>query len=584
MKVSILTVLGLLLSTQLLFAQYDNANLLVQSPDGKTVKLIWFIKKWSSDITGFDIKRKEGLQDWVKLNKEPILPEISAQKKLSIVESDKMEESRIKAKLYELLASHNVQETDNKAYLQKLNSDDKAVQDIAMMIAHDYDLALMNGFAYIDHTVTKKVDYQYGLFIRGTNNMLDSVTWNYGQIPDLNVIREITSKAIPGKNGIQLIWNADMNKIRGGDVAGFNIYREGIRLNSVPIIAVNNKDLSEYTWNDKSANSASPTQYSISAESLFGIEGMIRSYKYDPADHPKEYKKAVVTDIISLGYYFKEGIGVKWAFPKELERLIKGFYVEKDNMPGGFRQVSPLLDPSVRTITDTSASQVAGYIRFRVIAVYNDRTISMGVEKIYNYFPVRQPPVPQNIKAKSAKGDKKFTVYLSWDPPISGDTVTEYYGVYASDPANDKLKLVTENKTVQKNNFTYVIEHGSAYTYRFCISSVTKGGIESPLSDTVTVKIPTLELPLPVITKSFADSNKAVIQWAYPAITDLKGFRLFQNKKAIATEKELNKNAREFTTAKLEEGATYEFTLQAVAEDGVLSPYSVPVSVSIKAL
>ncbi len=156
MKGGIFTVLGLLLSTQLLFAQYDNANLLVQSPDGKTVKLLWFIKKWNSDITGFDIKRKEGLQDWVKLNSDPVLPEISAKKNLLVVESDKVEESRIKAKLYDLLATHNIRETGNKDYLQKLNSDDKAVQDLAVMIAHDYDLALMNGFAYVDHTVTKK--------------------------------------------------------------------------------------------------------------------------------------------------------------------------------------------------------------------------------------------------------------------------------------------------------------------------------------------------------------------------------------------------------------------------------------------
>ncbi len=407
------------------------------------------------------------------------------------------------------------------------------------------------------------------------------MTWSYGQIPDLNTVREITSRSVPGKNGVQLIWNVDINKMKAGDVTGYNIYRNGIRLNPMPITAANSKDLSEFTWNDRSANSAAPTQYSISAESMFGIEGMIRSYKYDPAEHPEEYKKAIVKDITSLGYYFKEGINVKWTFPKDFEGFIKGFYIEKDNMPDGYKRVSGLLDPSVRSMVDTSASQVSGYIRFRVVAVYNDRTAIAGVERIYNYFPVRQPPIPQNIKAQVAKGDKKIMVHLSWNSPITGDSATDYYRVYASDPANDDLNLITENKPVRKNSFTYTIEHGSAGNYRFCVSAVGKNSSESALSDTVTVKIPSLELPAPTITKVFADNNKAEIQWAYADIADLKGFKLYQNKNIIATEKELNKNTRKFITAKLDAGSTYEFTLRAIAEDSVISEYAAPVLFSI---
>ena len=580
MKISILTVLGILLSAQVLFAQYDNANLLAQSPDGKTVKLLWFIKKWNSNITGFDIKRKEGLKDWQKLNSGAILPEFTRKKKLSIVESDKNEESRIKAKLYDMLSTGNISEIGNKDYIERLNSDDKAVQDIAIMIAHDYDLALINGFAYVDRTVTKKVEYQYGLFIAGTDVLLDSVAWNYGQIPDLNVVREITSNATPGRNGIRIIWSGDAGKMKTGDVAGFNIYREGIRLNTVPIVASNTKDLFEFTWYDKTATSDAPTQYSISAESMFDIEGMIRSYKYDPADHPREYKKAAVTEITSLGYYFKEGIAVKWVFPKDQERFIKGFYVEKDNMPDGYKQVNSIVAPSVRSITDTSTSPVSGYIRFRVVVVYNDQTSLAGTEKLYNYFPMRKPPVPQNVTAKALKEGNKFVVNLYWDPAMNGDSATDFYKLYVSDPVSNKLDAVVENKPLYKNSFTYVIDHGTAYNYKFCVSSVNKNNVESALSDTVFVRIPSVELPVPIITKVFTDGGKAIIQWEYPDIADLKGFKLFQNKNIIAGENEINKNQRVFTTTKLENGS-FQFNIQAVAENGVTSELSVPSSATL---
>ena len=579
MRLFILSILGFLFCSKI-FAQYENVSLLVQSPDGKTVKLVWFFKRWNSDITGFDIKRKDGIGDWVKLNREPIVPEISTTKNLSIVEADETEESAAKDKLFKLLASKKLEETDDSTLLHKLSTDNKAFQDLMKMLAGDYSLALITGFAYVDHTVTKKQDYQYGLFIKGTDVLLDSVLWNYGQIPDLNAVNEITSKANKKSKGVQLMWNADVNKMRAGDVAGFNVYREGIRLNSTPIMATNNNDISEFTWSDRSANNNIPNHYSISAESLFGIEGIIKPYTYNPADHPDTYEKPEVKEVTSLGYYFKEGINVKWDFPKESEHFLKGFYVEKDNMPGGYNQVSALLDPSTRVFTDKSPSPVTGYIRFRVVAVYNDKTKVKGIERVYNYFPMREPPLPENIKAKGVLKDKKFTVNISWDPPMNGDTSTDYYRIYLYNPSNNNLEPVTE-KPIRTNNFNYLIGSGAAARYKFFISSIGKNKTESPLSDTIAVNAPSLEIPLPVINKILTDNNKAIVKWQYAEIADLKGFRLYQNKNVIATENELTKKIREFTTPVLAEGTSYDFTIVAVSENDIVSEVSLPVTITI---
>jgi len=491
MKRLVCTILGVLL-TQLLFGQNDNAHLLVQSPNGKKVMLVWFLKTWNSDITGFDIKRKEGLQDWVKLNTEPIIPGISMKKKLSIVDADKNEVNKLEARLYKLLATHKLKETETASYLQKLITDEKVLHELSDVMAHDYELALMNGFAYIDRTVTKKTDYQYGLFIQGTDKLLARASWNYGEIPDLNTIQEITSKATIKSNGVQIIWDADMNKMKAADVAGFNIYRQGIRLNTKPITAADSKDLSEFTWYDKSAYSTEPIQYSISAASIFGIEGIIKPYTYDPADHPTTYKKPVVTEIASLGYYFKDGISVKWEFPKEDERFLKGFYVEKNSLPAGYTKASSLLEPSARMFIDKTPTGVSSYISFRVIAVYNDRTLFPGVDRLYSYFLVTEPPAPQHIKARLEATNKKNVVHLSWDPLMNGDAVTDHYKIYVSGPADDKFSMANENRPVKANNFNYGVSEGSTGVYKFYVSAIGKSTAESIPSDTVAIDVPAI--------------------------------------------------------------------------------------------
>ncbi|MCD6011741.1 MAG: hypothetical protein K0Q79_1603 [Flavipsychrobacter sp.] len=581
MRTCLLALLGILLTSQLLFAQNEQVKLLVQSPDGKNVKLVWFLLSGNKDITGFDIKRKEGLQDWVKLNTEPIIPGVSMKRSFLALGATKGEESVLKSHLYKHLASRKLKETDAQ-YLQKLLGDDKMLQEVSKKIAADYELALMHGFAYLDHTITKKTDYQYGLFVQGTNQLLAKVTWNYGEIADLNTIQEITSRATAGTSGVHVIWNASLSKMQNASVAGFNIYRQGIRLNSNPITSSNPTDLSEFSWFDRSASSSVPIQYSISAESIFGIEGIIKSYTYDPADHPARYAKAEVIDVNSLGYYFKDGISVKWTFPKEYERFIKGFYVEKENMPNGFSRISTLLEPATRSFVDKTPSPTSVYLRFQVVAVYNDRTLEPGIERLYSYFPITEPPRPLNLYADIPATDKKIMIGLHWNKQIAGDSITDHYKVYINEPGSERFTLINENFPVKGNKYVYRVPDGISKVYRFYITAASKVGTESIPSDTVSMQTPSSELPIPIITKAVSDSVKITVQWQYPEISDLKGFILLLNNKVIAGEKELKKNTRQFVVIKSEPGNN-TFTLKAISEGGGVSEISSPVSVTIPA-
>ena len=579
--------LVLFLSIMLFFkfsavAQDDNASLILQSAHGHSVKMLWFFKSWDAGFRGFDIKRKEGIQqDWVRLNKKVIYPSFSAKKDFHNVEPDKQESDRLHATAVKYISAHKIPELDSQTFEKKLFQDEHFLPEISKMVAQDYDLALMSGFAFIDRSPTRKIDYEYGLFDHETGNLLARASWNYGQVPDLNLITEITSRSTIGKRGILIWWSADQNKLKAGYVHGFNIYRDGIRLNQDPVMLPDNFH-EGYEWFDSTANGTIPNQYSIASESMMDIEGIIKAYTYNPTDHPSTYKKPEVDEVSSLGMYLKDGIRLSWNFPAEYERFIVGYYVEKDNIPEGYKQVSPLLPPGVRGYVDKTSSPIDKYVRFKMVAVYKDRSYIAGKDHVYSYFPLREPPAPINFSETGVFKGKQYFGNFSWDRPMTGDSVTDYYQLYVLEGYNQKLSLVPGTGQIHTNFYSYNMKDVKTGENIFFLMSVGKNGAESKLSDTLVVTVPTSDPPRPTGIAIIPAENTQKIQWQYNDMFDLKGFRLFINNKLAIGEDSLKRNLRE-CVLNLEGGKNYEFKMQAVTTSNIVSELSDPAAINIPA-
>lgn len=561
--------------------QNNTTNLLAQSPDGKTVKLVWFMNSIPANFSGFDIKRKDGLGEWVKLNTDPLLPGISAKKSLTMFEKDNAEATRIQNKLKDLIKAGKLKEYDYQSFLAKWKQSDPEIMDILYQAGQDFDISVMCGFGFIDHSLTQKTDYQYGIFSHHNNDLLASVSWNYGEIPDLNVIKDITSQAGTDNKGIKLLWTADEKKMKSSYVAGFNIYKRGMRLNEQPVVSADANNVTDFSWEDAWASKVTAEQYSISTQSLFGIEGIIKSYTYDPAQHPEEYKKTIVTNVESSGFYFKDGINVDWYFPEEDEHYVKGFYVEKDNMPDGYKRVSDLLPPSTRTYNDKTGSSVSSKIRMRVVALYHDRTLVTGTEKLYSYFPMIDPPKPQNTKISGGIEHNKFVMRISWDPKINGDAVTKHYKVYSYNPTNRRFSVVADTLPVSTNTYTHIVESGLAADYYFYVRAVSPSGMESVPGDTVVSKSLSLDLPAPNFIKNVTDGSKVYLMWVYPDVADLLGYRLYANGVLIADESTLAKDIKAHVIEQVVPGTTTSYTICAITERGITGPNSAPAVVTI---
>jgi hypothetical protein len=488
----------------------------------------------------------------------------------------------LKDKLNRMIAAKTIREIGHAAYIERLKNDEQALQGLSFMIALDYDIALINGFGFTDRSAPGGKTIEYGIYRQGTEKLIAKGTIIPGVRPDLDLVKDITAKKTARTDMLQLVWTVEATRLQAANVAGFNIYRNSERLNRTPVMSAIDKTLSQFTWFDSSAMVTQKVSYTVAPVTMFGIEGKGKSFEHDPTLFPTEYLQAEVTDIKPLREDYTTGVRVAWDFPKESQHFLKGFMVYKSNMPAGYEPISGMISSSSRNFTDVSPSPMGSYIKYQVKAVYKDEIVTGSGEKIFYYFPVARPPKPTNVRGRWQKKEGKFFVNLDWDGRSAGDTLTAYYQLYASSPVNDVFYLQSGVPPIRSSHYSYELYYGESVRYRFAVAGVSKHGVESELSDTITVSAPSLRLPFPVLTHLTLDSNRVRIRWSFPKIWDLKGFRIFQNGNMVASEYQIGKGTREFTTPPLKWKTYYRFTIQAVTDNGVESGKSVDQTIFIE--
>ena len=229
-----------------LCAQEEHVKLLGESADGKIVKMLWIFKSWDKNTVGFDLKRREinpGTNTWQKLNSSLLVPGIALNKNLSNTGVGESEMLALKQKLQTMIANKKAKEITTTAYLNRLNTDQNALQGLSFAMALDYDFALLNGFAFIDGTAAMGKQYEYGLFLQvaseNAGNPAAVFKWTAGTKTLLNPVTAFSGRPF-GKSGkIQLNWNVNTNQLKEMYPAGFIIYKKKgqswIKLNAYPV-------------------------------------------------------------------------------------------------------------------------------------------------------------------------------------------------------------------------------------------------------------------------------------------------------------------------------------------------------------
>lgn len=135
-------------------------------------------------------------------------------------------------------------------------------------------------------------------------------------------------------------------------------------------------------------------------------------------------------------------------------------------------------------------------------------------------------PIPTNLTAKLEQVDKRYYVRLSWDGRQVGDTLTESYFLFNNYPPSEKLFLNGVINRLSDTTYLYEIKKPYAAEYHFSVraNSYFPLSYKSELSDTVSILVPSRDLPF---VKNLAGSIQGEIlsiSWEYASIMDLEGF------------------------------------------------------------
>lgn len=280
MKNLILLVMLVMISP-ILKANTIEAKLIGECQDGKTIKLMWFVKKWDKNLVGFNIKKKNKDGQWVSINNEPIVPEVYQNKNLQIVENSTEELIRLKSKLKSLLEQGVLKSMDNKSFIQSLLKNNDTLKILSRSFGSDFDLALISGFGLIDRNNIEDKE-QYGLFPVRLNGEEKSpvamFTWNSKD--NIHLEQSINVNSTYTETGVKLLWSLPLNTINKIHAKGFNIYKkEGtnwVKINNKPVTEFDNLN-NGYTFNDHTQTDENIT-YAITIATMFNNEGIKNQY------------------------------------------------------------------------------------------------------------------------------------------------------------------------------------------------------------------------------------------------------------------------------------------------------------------
>ena len=276
------------------WANKIEAKLIGESQDGKTVKLMWFVKKWDKNLVGFNIKRKSANNEWVTINNDLIIPEISADKNLQIVENSTEELLRLKSKLKNMLEIGTIKSADRQSFAKSMMENSDTLKIMSRAFGQDFDLALMSGFGLTDRNTIENNE-QYGLFPVIENQVEDknpSATFVWNKEDKASINPSLNISTVNTDNGIQLLWNMSFETINKIHAKGFNIYRkegsEWVKVNDKPIQEFDNNK-NGYTFYDKNV-SKEEVVYSVTLATMFNNES-------DVNENTIVYKRPIASDI-----------------------------------------------------------------------------------------------------------------------------------------------------------------------------------------------------------------------------------------------------------------------------------------------
>jgi len=580
----------------ILYAQSEKIVLRGEGSN-KAVKLLWIPQVWNKEIKGFEIKRRETVNnvtsEWKTIS-ALIETGITSSKNLTIIEKDQEALKALDEKRTKLLNSKANDPFINVNFSDLL-LDNKKIMSFAINISLDYSYAQLSGFGYSDRDVKTFTIYEYALYCIYQNGSakLPAATYKWdGKEPNLNVVMKKFNLEPNKKNKtLEASFYFEKEEFKNSNITGFNIYKKETgkepqkRNNGILLLSPIDKDL-YCSFLDTIEDTKKPFSYALISTSPFGNQGNAIEIDYNPANYTDTIPSVSLSHNTPFGADFiKTGITFNWNFDVNFNKFIKGFVVERDLLnTGDFVEISSTLSSENREYVDKTVPNLVKeqFVAYRLKTIVTDKIYYLSNLVSIEYNPIEVVGKPLNLSGQFVKDLDNNYILLKWQKPSDAKENPDY-AVFCDRGSN---VLAQENfDPIKGNEFKYNIGGNNGLTYKFSIAALKKGTDTNDygvMSDTVVVFIPTTYVFTPQNITAKLTGNKISLKWQYKYnFVDLIGFCIYMNNSKLADETSLKVNQTEWTSEELPKGS-YEFKVKAITKYKYESPFSEATIITIK--
>lgn len=566
----ILFILVTIIFTLNVFAVGAGTVKLDGSASENSLRLLWQVDGWPDGIVGFNVKRRlQGDDSWGKLNNQAIYPAIIRDRNWSDLGLNDAQQKEF-LDTFDNYLGKKFKEVSREKFgkmLQKvgMRSGDR------IRLKNDYNMAIFLGFGYIDNDFKPEQSFEYGLF-GVDNNTVESAdplaTYVSSYFPVDDERLKVVLKAEKSGNAVALSWNCKLAIIKELGLLGFHVYRREkgedkwsqlVKYNLQPKQKSQNSNSWDYT--DMSADVKKFYTYAVAPTNKFQQEFTKSVVKYEGFVTP--LLKAITLKSVKENDRFE--VILTWAIPKKYKEFIQGFEILRCGpKETGFKQVRNVLSVSSTSFRDWSPRAKSSY-KYKLVTIdLQGRKYESAARSIYFKGRVG-PDAVTGLKAKFIRRDGKNFVQLNWKKQSTKKV--EGYIFYDDETEAGKLLMNASIPLITTNHYEHKLRSiTGGRDFTFAIESLDHkrlGGNRSEL----TVKVPLLKLPKPDIVKlEMLKGGNLKIDWAYPVLEGVKGFRIFLQDKMICDDSKASAKVRSYIVTdypEMDQG-NLEFELQAV--------------------
>lgn len=485
-----------------------------ESVNGK-IQLKWMSKKLFND-SSYDILRNDGNGNWQKINSSPII----SSEIISVAELKSSKNKYPNDKSYKFyIETKNTKEKD-------VNKQAYADYQLSIGAIFDNQLAKHMGIYFQDDNVEAGKNYSYKLVDAKSQKEI-SVLNNIkaGEISPAPEKVEINQE----KQNVKLTWKNNENFF------GYNIYRNGSKINEEPIFANLENNIYSVSYVDQKLPEGN-YNYVIKGITFLNTEskpsnGLNFSVKDLTPPLAVKGTKAERKDNI---------VTISWIQTNDKE--VVGYNVLRSDDNGKFYKkitAQPLKINDTK-YNDRFEETVSGtfYYKIETIDSNGNSTTSNNVSILVpDHFP---PSKPVDLISRVQPGK----ILLSWKPNSEKDLAG--YRIYRGLKDDDENEMLLLNVAPQKEaNYTDIFNEKAGTKFIYKVVAIDNSFNESPKSS-LWVQLPDVIAPqAPVLKEAVIENGKVNLKWDEVLTDKILGYdvyRIYNSKEEKITSQPVKSN------------------------------------------